>query len=79
MSRKLPNQLTDLDAYSRPFVTVRQLSAYWNVSRKHVLRLIDAGDLESVRLGPKTHRVPVQAAVAFERRHQHSRGVPPRS
>jgi excisionase family DNA binding protein len=79
MSRKAPNQLTDLQAYAGTFVSVRQLSDYWRVSRKHVLKLIEAGDLESVRLGPKTHRVPVHSARAFERRHQNPGRLPPES
>jgi excisionase family DNA binding protein len=79
MSRKPPIQLTDLHAYPGTFVTVGQLSDYWRISRKHVLRLIESGDLESVRLGPKTQRVPVHSAVAFERRHQQSGKLPPES
>jgi excisionase family DNA binding protein len=67
MSRKPQHQLTDLHTHANPFVTVRQLSDYWKVSRKHVLKLIESGRLESVRLGPRTHRVPVHSAVAFER------------
>jgi len=57
-------------AYSGAFVTVRQLSEYWDVSRKHVLKLIETGSLESIRLGPKTYRVRVDAAVEFERRNR---------
>jgi len=68
MALKPQNQLTDLLTYAGAFVTVRQLSEYWDVSRKHVLKLIESGCLESIRLGPKTYRVRVQAAVAFERR-----------
>jgi excisionase family DNA binding protein len=79
MSHKPRNQLTDLQAYPGTFVTVRQLSDYWNVSRKHVLKLIESGHLEAVRLGPKTHRVSVHSAVAFERRSQHGGKLPPES
>jgi hypothetical protein len=46
------------------------LSEYWDVSRKHVLKLIETGCLESIRLGPKTYRVRVQAALDFEERHR---------
>jgi excisionase family DNA binding protein len=70
MALKPQNQLTDLLAYSGAFVTVRQLSDYWDVSRKHVLKLIETGSLESIRLGPKTYRVRVQAALEFERRNR---------
>ena len=70
MSHKPHHQLTDLHAYSGAFVTVRQLSDYWKVSRKHVLKLIESGHLDSVRLGPKTYRVRVHSAVAFEQRNQ---------
>jgi excisionase family DNA binding protein len=68
MRAKPQTPLTDLLTYSGAFVTVRQLSEYWNVSRKHVLKLIETGYLEAVRLGPKTYRVRVQAALEFERR-----------
>ncbi len=47
MSFKRQQQLTDLLTYSGAFVTVRQLSEYWDVSRKHVLKLIETGSLES--------------------------------
>jgi excisionase family DNA binding protein len=70
MALKSQNQLTDLTAYSGAFVTVRQLSEYWDVSRKHVLKLIETGCLESIRLGPKTYRVRVDAALEFERRNR---------
>jgi len=69
MAEKSREQLTDLGSYASPFITVRQLSEYWNISRRQVLRLIETGRLESVRLGPKTLRIPVHAALAFERRH----------
>jgi excisionase family DNA binding protein len=64
-----PQPLTDLLAYSGAFVTVRQLAEYWEVSRKHVLKLIENGSLESIRLGPKTYRVRIQAALEFEARN----------
>ena len=70
MSLKPQHQLTDLDGYSGAFVTVRQLAEYWDVSRKHILKLIESGSLESIRLGPKTHRVRVQAALEFEQRNR---------
>jgi excisionase family DNA binding protein len=74
MALKRQDPITDLRAYAGTFVTVRQLSQYWDVSRKHVLKLIETGCLESIRLGPKTYRVRVQAALQFEQRHQ-SRGL----
>lgn len=74
MALKKPDQITDLLAYPGAFVTVRQISEYWDVSRKHVLKLIETGCLESVRLGPKTYRVRVQAVLQFEERHK-SRGL----
>jgi excisionase family DNA binding protein len=79
MSHKPQKQLTDLQAYSGPFVTVSQLADYWKVSRKHVLKLIESGHLEAVRLGPKTHRVSVNSAVAFERRSRYGGKLPPES
>jgi excisionase family DNA binding protein len=68
MAEKSREPLTDLESYASPFVTVRQLSEYWKISRQQVLRLIETGRLESVRLGPKTYRIRVEAALAFERR-----------
>jgi excisionase family DNA binding protein len=68
MAEKSRKPLTDLESYGSPFITVRQLAEYWNVSRQQVLRLIEKGRLESVRLGPKTYRIRVEAALAFERR-----------
>jgi excisionase family DNA binding protein len=76
MASKPQSPLTNLPAYSGAFVTVRQLAEYWDVSRKHVLKLIVTGALESIRLGPKTYRVRVQAALDFEQRHR-SQGVFP--
>jgi len=74
MALKRQDQITDLLAYPGAFVTVRQLAEYWDVSRKHVLKMIETGCLESIRLGPKTYRVRVQAVLQFEERHQ-SRGL----
>lgn len=74
MALKRKDQISDLLAYPGAFLTVRQLSEYWDVSRKHVLKMIETGRLESIRLGPKTYRVRVQAVLDFEERHQ-SRGV----
>jgi excisionase family DNA binding protein len=64
------NPLTDMRACSSAFVTVRELSEYWKVSRKHVLKLIETGRLEAIRLGPKTYRVRVQTVMEFERRNR---------
>lgn len=69
MALKPQQQLTDLLAYPGAFVTVRQLAEYWDVSRKHVLKLIETGSLESIRLGPKTYRIRVHAALEFEQRN----------
>jgi excisionase family DNA binding protein len=58
--------LTDLHAYAGAFLTAGQLAEYWGVSRKHILKLIETGCLESIRLGPKTFRVRVHAVIEFE-------------
>jgi excisionase family DNA binding protein len=76
MAVKPQHQITDLLTYPGAFVTVGQLSVYWDVSRKHVLKLIESGYLESIRLGPKTYRVRVQAALDFERRSQRAYAMP---
>ena len=68
MTRQAPKQRIDLLTYSGTFVTVRQLSQHWNVSRKQVLRLIQSGRLEAVRLGPKIYRVRVSAVLEFQER-----------
>lgn len=77
MPRKAQNQVTDLDAYSGTFLTVKQLSDYWNVSRKYVHKLIESGDLQAVRFGPRTQRIAVQSAMEFERRHENRGKLPP--
>jgi excisionase family DNA binding protein len=68
-------RLTDLLAYAGAFLTVGQLADYWGVSRKHILKLIETGCLESIRLGPKTYRVRVHTVIAFERRNERRRIV----
>ena len=60
--------IQDLASHSESFVTVGQLAAYWNVSRKYVRRLIDTHALEAARFGPRSYRVPTPAARAFEQR-----------
>jgi excisionase family DNA binding protein len=70
MKAHLQTPLSDPLTYSGAFVTVRQLSDYWDVSRKQVLKLIESGTLEALRLGPKTYRIRVQAVLEFERRSQ---------
>jgi excisionase family DNA binding protein len=54
--------LTDADAY----IPVADLATYWAVSRHHIRKLIEAGALEAIRLGPRLYRVPRQAALDFE-------------
>jgi excisionase family DNA binding protein len=71
--RSLPmpkTPLTDLVAYAGAFLTAGQLADYWGVSRKHILKLIETGCLESIRLGPKTYRIRVHAVIEFERQNQ---------
>lgn len=69
MSRK-PPPLSDIFHHPESFVTVGQLADYWHISRRQVLKLIESGALEAVRLGPKTYRIPTRAAADLERRGQ---------
>lgn len=63
-------RLADVLTHDESFVTVGQLADYWHISRRQVLKLIETGALEAVRLGPKTYRIPTRAAADLERRGQ---------
>jgi excisionase family DNA binding protein len=66
--------LTDLATHPEAFVTVAQLSEYWQISRKQVLKLIESGALDAVRLGVKTYRIRASAALAFEQMGRKAHG-----
>lgn len=57
------NLATHPDAY----VTVRELADYWQVSRRVIYKQIEAGTLESIRLGPRLLRIRTEVAREFER------------
>jgi hypothetical protein len=59
--------IQNLAKHRSRFVTVVELAAYWLVSPQQIRHHIDAGALEAVRLGPRLYRVPVEAALRFER------------
>jgi excisionase family DNA binding protein len=58
----------DLTSHEKPFVTTADLADYWGVSRRHIHKQIEQGDLPAVRLGPRSFRVATQDAVEFEKR-----------
>lgn len=68
MSSVAFRHLRDLSSHSDPFVTVAALATYWGVSRKQIQKLIDGGQLEALRFGPRSVRVHTRAAIDFERR-----------
>ncbi len=44
------------------FLTVNELAKQLKVGRKQIYKLIDAGALPAIRLGPRLYRIPVTAA-----------------
>ena len=60
--------ITDLTAHPEPYVTVAELAQYWGVNRRLIYKQIEAGTLESVRLGPRLYRIRTRVAREFERR-----------
>ena len=44
------------------FLTVNELAKQLKVGRKQIYKLIDAGALSAIRLGPRLYRIPVTAA-----------------
>jgi excisionase family DNA binding protein len=59
--------ITDLTAHPEPYVTVAELARYWGVNRRLIYKQIEAGTLESVRLGPRLYRIRTCVAREFER------------
>lgn len=66
--------VVDLASHPDAFVTVAQLAEYWQISRKQVLKLIESGSLEAIRLGAKTYRIRATAALHFESMGRKTRG-----
>jgi excisionase family DNA binding protein len=60
--------LRNLTTHSAHYVTIGELSDYWAVSRQRIYSWIESGALGAIRLGSRIYRVPIQAAIDFERR-----------
>jgi excisionase family DNA binding protein len=58
----------DLISHDKRFLTTDDLANYWGVSRRHIHKQIEQGDLPAVRLGPRSIRVATEDAIDFERR-----------
>lgn len=59
--------ILNLATHPEAYVTVRELADYWQVSRRVIYKQIEAGTLESIRLGPRLFRIRTEVARAFER------------
>jgi excisionase family DNA binding protein len=60
--------IANLNVHASPYVTVDEVARYLHVSRRQILKQIQAGTLMAIRLGPRLYRIPVSAAREFERR-----------
>jgi excisionase family DNA binding protein len=58
----------DLTSHQKQFVTEADLAHYWGVSRRHIHKQIEQGDLPAMRLGPRSIRVATRDAIDFEQR-----------
>jgi excisionase family DNA binding protein len=67
LAKKAHMAIQNLATHRAPFVTVGELASYWLVSPQQIRRQIDAGVLEALRLGPRLYRIPVTAALRYER------------
>jgi excisionase family DNA binding protein len=59
--------IINLATHPEAYVTVRELAEYWQVSRRVIYKQIEAGTLESIRLGPRLLRIRTSVAIEFER------------
>jgi excisionase family DNA binding protein len=59
-------RIEDLRTHPEPYVTVSQLAHYWGISRKQVLRKIDAGTLQAIQLGSRLLHLSTADAIHFE-------------
>lgn len=57
--------IQELSHHERPFVSVRELSDYWALTRHELYKQIDAGTLPVVRLGPRLYRIRTSDALEF--------------
>jgi excisionase family DNA binding protein len=60
--------LRNLSTHSAHYVTIAELSDYWAVSRQRIYNWVESGALGAIRLGSRLYRIPIQAAIDFERR-----------
>ena len=58
----------DLGTHPARYVTVAQLAEYWAVSRRQILKRIESGALDAIRLGSRLYRIRTETALEFERR-----------
>jgi len=63
--------IDDLAEHPLSYVSVSELADYWRVSRRYLYKQVQAGSLEAIYLGPKSYRIPKEAALEFERRRAH--------
>ena len=59
--------IINLATHPEAYVTVRELADYWQVSRRVIYKQIEAGTLDSIRLGPRLLRIRTEVAREFER------------
>jgi excisionase family DNA binding protein len=61
-------RVRDLASHDAPFLTTGDLAEYWCVSKRHIHKQIEQGNLPAVRLGPRSLRISTDDAIEFERR-----------
>ena len=59
--------IQSLSNHPRPFVSIRELADYWDISRHAIYKQIDAGTLPAVRLGLRLYRIRTADAIDFAR------------
>lgn len=55
-----------------PLLTVGEVASRWRVHRKTVIRMLDRGDVEGLRIGGQI-RVRPESVEAYEEAHQTAR------
>ena len=60
------DRIRNLATHAQPFITVRQLANYWQVSVRTIERHIAKGALPVTRVGPFSRlRISIEAARAY--------------
>jgi excisionase family DNA binding protein len=59
--------IVDLETHPAPYLTVSELAEYWKVSRNHIRKAIQSGELAALRFGPHVCRIATSAACQYER------------